>query len=111
MRGKRLIAFKKVKFVKKADSSLRPSSKTELPLRPSTSSNQPSRSSPTVVEPSPSSFSPLDVDLPREAPSSSFPIKRPSEGGVSQGKQKQARGNSELTDPLKEGIPPPQFPE
>ncbi|GAA0165486.1 hypothetical protein LIER_20879 [Lithospermum erythrorhizon] len=94
-----------------ADLSLRPSSTAELPPRPSTSSNQPPYSSPTVVEPSPSSFSPPDVGLPREAHSSSLPTKRPSEGGVSQGKQKQVRVNSKLTDPPKEGIPPSQFPK
>ncbi|GAA0150377.1 hypothetical protein LIER_09330 [Lithospermum erythrorhizon] len=69
MRGKRPIAFKKVKVVKKVASSPHPSTTAELPPRPSSSVNLTSYSSPVDVELSPSSFSPPDMDFPREPPS------------------------------------------
>ncbi|GAA0169848.1 hypothetical protein LIER_24236 [Lithospermum erythrorhizon] len=113
MRGKKPIAFKKVKVVKKAASSPRPSVTADLPLRQDPSANLTPHSSPAVVEPSPSSFSPPDMDLPHDPPSTSLVGKRPSDEAIFQGKEKRARAPSELSDPPKgsrgqqicEGIP------
>ncbi|GAA0185761.1 hypothetical protein LIER_33049 [Lithospermum erythrorhizon] len=81
MRGKRSIAFKRVKAVKKVDSSPRPASKT-IPTP---------RSSSIVAEPISSSLPPSAADLPRESPSPSLAEKRPLEGTVTQRKEKRAR--------------------
>ncbi|GAA0153212.1 hypothetical protein LIER_11508 [Lithospermum erythrorhizon] len=70
MRGKRPIAFKRVKAVNKVDSSPHPASKT-IPTP---------RSSPIVAEPSSSSLPPSAVDLTYKPPSPSLAEKRPSEG-------------------------------
>ncbi|GAA0149736.1 hypothetical protein LIER_08843 [Lithospermum erythrorhizon] len=77
MRGKRPIAFKKVKVMKKASSSPRPSTTVELPPRLAQVANPTPHSSPTVVEPNPFSSLP-EIDLPHEPSSSSLAGKRPS---------------------------------
>ncbi|GAA0158531.1 hypothetical protein LIER_15531 [Lithospermum erythrorhizon] len=100
MQGKRPIAFKKVKVVKKATSSPRPIAPADLPPR----------SSPSAAEPSPSSLSPPGADFPQEQPSSSLVGKRPSDDSALQRKEKRAHVASELSDPPKGGIPPPLFP-
>ncbi|GAA0157566.1 hypothetical protein LIER_14807 [Lithospermum erythrorhizon] len=110
MRGKTPIAFKKVKVVKKAASSPCPSATAELPPRQAPSANLTPHYSPTVVEPSPSSFSPPDMDLPHDPPSTSLVGKRPSDEAVFQGKEKRAMDAFELSDPPKGGIPLPPFP-
>ncbi|GAA0165163.1 hypothetical protein LIER_20635 [Lithospermum erythrorhizon] len=111
MRGKRPIASKKVKVVKKVASSPHPSSTAELPLRPTPAANLSLYSSPIAANPNSSSFSPPDVDLPYEPPSSSLVGKRPSDEDVLQGKEKRSRATSGFFDPPKSGIPPPPFPE
>ncbi|GAA0151941.1 hypothetical protein LIER_37389 [Lithospermum erythrorhizon] len=111
MRGKRLIAFKKVKVVNKGASSLRPSTTTELPPYPAPAANLTPRFSPTMVEPSPSSFSHPNMGLAHEPPPLSLAGKRPAGEAVFQGKEKWARTTSELSGPPKSGIPPPQFPD
>ncbi|GAA0158975.1 hypothetical protein LIER_38766 [Lithospermum erythrorhizon] len=85
------------KAVKKVDSSPRPASQTiHTP-----------RSSPIMAEPISSSLPSSAADLPRESHSPSLAEKRPLEGTVTQGKEKQAKAASELSDPPKGGIPPP----
>ncbi|GAA0144551.1 hypothetical protein LIER_04970 [Lithospermum erythrorhizon] len=96
--GKRPIAFKKVKTVKKVASSSRPSTTRGLPPRPAPAANI-AHSSPVPVESDHASFSLPIANLVDELPSSSLPSKRPFEGGVSQGKKKQAKASSELYNP------------
>ncbi|GAA0184293.1 hypothetical protein LIER_31581 [Lithospermum erythrorhizon] len=100
MKGKRPIAFKRVKGVKKVDSYPHLASKT-IPTP---------RSLPIMVKPNSSSLPPSTTDLPYEPLSPSLAEKRPSERAVSQGKEKRARAASKLSDPPKGGIPPPPFP-
>ncbi|GAA0150282.1 hypothetical protein LIER_09258 [Lithospermum erythrorhizon] len=109
MLGRRPIAFKKVKVVKKAASSPRPSATAELPPRQTPSTNQTPHSSPAVVEPSSSSFSPPDMDLPHNPPSTSLAGKRPSNEAIFQGNEQRARAAFQLYDPPKGGIPSPPF--
>ncbi|GAA0187051.1 hypothetical protein LIER_34339 [Lithospermum erythrorhizon] len=94
MRGKRPIAFKKVKVVKKVASSPHPFSTAELPLRPTPAANLSPHSSPIAANPNSSSFSPPDVDLSYEPPSSSLVVKRPSDEDVLQGKEKRSKAAS-----------------
>ncbi|GAA0156144.1 hypothetical protein LIER_38221 [Lithospermum erythrorhizon] len=81
----------------------------ELPPRSSPSANIPSHPSPVLVQSDPAFFSLTAANLADELPSSSLPSKRPSEGGVSQGKQKQTKASFELSDEPKRSIPPTPF--
>ncbi|GAA0164654.1 hypothetical protein LIER_20241 [Lithospermum erythrorhizon] len=102
MKGKRPIAFKKSKVVKKGVSS----------PRSSTGVAATQRSSPIAAEP----VSSIQPDLQR---SSSSPLqkerrpagKRPSEGIASQGRDKRPQTSPELEDLPKSGIPPSAFPK
>ncbi|GAA0154629.1 hypothetical protein LIER_12556 [Lithospermum erythrorhizon] len=76
MRGKRLIAFKKVMVVKKVPTS------ADLPPLPIHFADLPSHSSLAPVESSSVHFSPSVVNLADESPLPSLPAKRPSEGGT-----------------------------
>ncbi|GAA0149352.1 hypothetical protein LIER_08550 [Lithospermum erythrorhizon] len=102
MKGKRPIAFKKLKVVKKGVSSPRSS--------PGVAATQ--RSSPIAAEP----ISSIQPDLQRSSSSPSQAERRParkkpSEGTSLQGLDKRPRTSPEPEDLPKSGIPPPAFPD
>ncbi|GAA0185883.1 hypothetical protein LIER_33171 [Lithospermum erythrorhizon] len=100
---KRPIAFKKVKLVKKVPTS------ADLLPRPTPFADLASHSSPALVESTFVPFSPPVVNLAHESLSPYRHAKRPSKGGISQGKEKQAKATSEFSDLPKGGIPPSPF--